>query len=81
MKLALLIISAALAGCASRRPCLVYDRVHQDFYTRQGWTTDRSKALAMPRAEAKALVTQHRVNEEGEYADTGRDYPEQVVPQ
>jgi hypothetical protein len=58
---------------------IIHDTVHDDYWGDKGYTT-KGNATKMFRWKAEDIITKHRVNEEGEYADTGsnKDYPLQV---
>jgi hypothetical protein len=71
-------------GYARRYRFIIHDTVHDD-YMGEGSYTTKGNAKTYSYGEAWRIVTRHRVNEEGEYADTGsnKDYPlqiEQVKP-
>ena len=58
---------------------IIHDTVHDDYWGDNGYTT-KGNATKMFRWKAEDIITKHRVNEEGEYADTGsnKDYPLQI---
>ena len=67
-----------------RRRYIIHDTVHDDYMGESSYTT-KGNAKTYGYNEARKIVTRHRVNEEGEYADTGSNatYPlqiEQVKP-
>ena len=55
---------------------IIHDTVHDDYWGEKAWVSKES-AVKMPRWKAEEIVTKHRVNEEGEYADPGSNvkYP------
>ena len=79
----------ALCGCAGlsqldqgydqRYRFVIHDTVHDDYMGEASYTT-KGNAKTYSYGEAWRIVTRHRVNEEGEYADTGsnKDYPLQI---
>jgi hypothetical protein len=62
-----------------RRRYIIHDTVHDDYMCESSYTT-KGNAKQYGYHEAWLIVTKHRVNEEGEYANTGnnKDYPLQV---
>lgn len=55
---------------------IIHDTVNDDYWGENSWTT-KGNAEKMFRWRAEEIITKHRVNEEGEYADTGSNatYP------
>jgi hypothetical protein len=62
-----------------RRRYIIHDTVHDDYLCESGYGI-KGNAKTYGYNEARKIVTRHRVNEEGEYADTGsnKDYPLQI---
>jgi hypothetical protein len=71
-----------LSGCAglevrfSRANWVLHDTVYNDYYTDDGWSDNPKEAKLWRYDEAKRWLDDRRINEMGEYADTGpKDYP------
>lgn len=72
-----------LCGCASNhnQKFILHDTVYDDYYHHGKWYVEKSKADQMTYSEANRWLTDFRLNERGEYANTGsKNYPIKIEP-
>ncbi len=77
--LAVAFIAFLSGGCATQKhpdTVRVHDTVYDDYLMANGRWSDISKARLMTYADASRWLADFRINERGEYANTGaKDYP------
>ena len=60
---------------------VIKDTLHNDYYARKGWTKEKQQALTFRYKDALEILIDLRINEKGEYSNTGgKDYPMIVEP-
>jgi hypothetical protein len=75
----LLFLVCLCVGAAGSDTVIIHDIVYDDYFTGSVWTPETAKAKRWQRTEAQRWLDDFRINERGEYANTGaKDYPVKI---